>query len=230
MNWFYDEYRYAGVDYTNPEQVAVYDKRHQRFRDYKKSTEAILARLGLGAKHTVIDLGCGTGAFIVHAAPQVKWVYAVDVSTPMMDFARQKVAAAGITNVSFHRGGFLTYEHADEPVDAIISVAALHHLPDMWKGVALLRCYEMLKPGGQFYLYDVVFPMKKDYAAPLQKWVDEFTAKVGPEFTSEIETHIRDEYSTYDWVMEGMLRRAGFHIESAEYNDSFGATYVCKKC
>lgn len=229
MNWFYDEYRYAGVDYTNPEQVAVYDQRHQRFRDYKKATEAILARLGLGAEHTVIDLGSGTGAFLVNAAPHLKRIYAVDVSLPMLDYARHKVEQAGLTNVSFHHGGFLTYQHTTEAVDAIISVAALHHLPDMWKGVALLRCYEMLKPGGQFYLYDIVFPFAKDYAAPLQGWIDDFVAKVGPEFAPEVETHIRDEFSTYDWVMEGLLRRAGFSIQSAEYNDGFGATYLCKK-
>ncbi|MFZ6026774.1 MAG: class I SAM-dependent methyltransferase [Chloroflexota bacterium] len=229
MNWLYDEYRYAGIDYTDPEQVAVYDQRHQRFRDYQKATQAILARLELGAGHTVIDLGSGTGAFALHAAPHVKQIYAVDVSIPMLDYARQKTERAALSNVSFHHGGFLTYRHTAEPVDAIVSVAALHHLPDMWKGVALLRCYEMLKPGGRLYLYDVVFPFVRDYAAPLQGWVDDFVAKVGPEFALEVETHIRDEFSTYDWVMEGLLRRAGFHIESAEYNDGFGATYLCKK-
>jgi putative AdoMet-dependent methyltransferase len=228
-NWFYDEFRYAGVDYTNPEQVAVFDQRHQRFRDYKKSTEAILACLKLGREDSVIDMGAGTGAFVLHAAPHVKTVYAVDVSAPMLDYARQKVDAAGLTNVVFCHAGFLTYQHTAEPADAIVSVAALHHLPDMWKGVALLRCYEMLRPSGQFYLYDVVFPFAKDYATPLQGWIDDFVAKVGLEFASEVETHIRDEFSTYDWVMEGLLRRAGFSIQSAEYNDGFGATYLCKK-
>src|SRR5512145_3182188 len=96
-NWLYNEFRYAGVDYTDPEQVAVYDQRHQRFRDYKKATEAILARLGLGPEHTVIDMGSGTGAFTIHAALHVKTVYAVDVSLPMLDYTRQKAKAAGLT-------------------------------------------------------------------------------------------------------------------------------------
>jgi hypothetical protein len=42
----------------------------------------------------------------------------------------------------------------------------------------------------------------------------------------EAEAHIRDEYSTYDWVMEGLLNRAGFCIDKAEYADGYGATYV----
>ena len=35
QNWLYDEFSHSGVDYADPDQVAVYDKSHQRFRDYK---------------------------------------------------------------------------------------------------------------------------------------------------------------------------------------------------
>jgi hypothetical protein len=58
-NWFYNEFKYSGVDYTDPGQVAVYDKRHQRFRDYKKFAKTVMARLGLEPDATVIDLGVG---------------------------------------------------------------------------------------------------------------------------------------------------------------------------
>jgi hypothetical protein len=53
--------------------------------------------------------------------------------------------------------------------------------------------------------------------------------KVGADFAAEAETHIRDEYSTYDWVMEGFLERAGFQIDRAEYADGLGATFLCTK-
>ena len=36
---------------------------HQRFRDYRKETGAIIAALGLGPDSSVIDMGCGTGGF-----------------------------------------------------------------------------------------------------------------------------------------------------------------------
>ena len=54
-------------------------------------------------------------------------------------------------------------------------------------------------------------------------------AAVGPEFAAEVESHIRDEYSTYDWVMEEFLARAGFRIDSAGYADGFTATYLCTR-
>ena len=41
--------------------------------------------------------------------------------------------------------------------------------------------------------------------------------------------HVRNEYSTFDWVMEEMLYRAGFDIESADYGENFMAVYVCRK-
>ena len=88
----------------------------------------------------------------------------------------------------------------------------------------------MLKPGGRFYLFDVVFPAEiEGYEARLDEWVRSTAERIGPGCAAEAETHIRDEYSTYDWIMEGLLERAGFRIDRVQYNDSFGAIYVCTK-
>jgi putative AdoMet-dependent methyltransferase len=229
-NWFYDEIKQAGVDYSDPAQVAVYDNRHQKFRDYQKGAEAIIEAVKIGPEHTVIDMGVGTGAFSLYAAPHCKTIYAVDVSPVMLEFTRQKAEKAGLTNIVFCQGGFLTYEHQAPAVDAIVSVAVLHHLPDFWKLVGLRRIIQMMKPGGRLYLFDVVFPVEmREYETEFEKWVSSMTEAVGLEFAAEIETHIRDEYSTYDWVMEEFLARAGFRIDNAEYVDGFGATYLCTK-
>jgi putative AdoMet-dependent methyltransferase len=228
--WFFDEMKHAGVDYSDPMQVAVYDSRHQKFRDYQKDAEAIINTLKLGQERTVLDMGAGTGAFVLNAAPHCKTVYAVDVSPVMLDYTRQKAEKAGLTNIVFCHGGFLTYEHQAPAVDAVVSVAALHHLPDFWKGVGLWRVAQMLKSGGKLYLFDVVFPAEVvDYETRFTGWVGAMAEAVGVDFAAEAETHIRDEYSTYDWVMEGLLKRAGFDIDDAKVADGFGATYLCTK-
>jgi len=228
--WFYNEIQHSGVDYSDPAQVAVYDERHEKFRDYEKATEAVLQRLALGPEHTVIDMGAGTGAFALHVARRCKWVYAVDISQAMLDYARQKAERAALNNISFCHGGFLTYEHTAEPVDAIISAAALHHLPDFWKQVALRRLTAMLKPGGKFYLFDIVFPGDLDgYEACFDAWEKDIREKTNVEFAAEVATHIRDEHSTFDWIMESLLERAGFRIDTAEYGEGFGATYICTR-
>ena len=201
---------------------------HQRFRDYEKDSDAIIKLLDLDSNSTVIDMGAGTGAFALHAAKHCRKVYAVDVSSAMLERCRKKSEEMGLSNVLYCHGGFLTYDHEAEPADAIVSIAVLHHLPDFWKLVALRRAAGMLKKGGRFFLFDIVFPSAaEDLEDKLDGWVRSIAKQSGHELAAEAEIHIREEYSTYDWVMEGLLKRAGFEIESAEYGDGFQATYVC---
>jgi ubiquinone/menaquinone biosynthesis C-methylase UbiE len=228
--WTYDEMKQTGVDYSSVEQVQRYDDVHQKFRDYEKDSDAIIKLLGLDSKSTVIDMGAGTGAFTLHAAKHCRKVYAVDVSPAMLERCRKKGEEIGLSNVLYCHGGFLTYNHEAEPADAMVSIAALHHLPDFWKLAGLTRAAEMLKAGGRFFLFDIVFPSAaEDMGGRLDAWVRSTALQSGPELAAEAEIHIREEYSTYGWVMEGLLKRAGFEIESAEYGDGFQATYVCIK-
>ncbi len=156
--WWYEETDPAGVDYSSAKLVQRYDDRHQKLRDYEKNSEIIINRLGLDTDSTVIDLGAGTGAFALHAAKHCQKVYAVDVSATMLDYCRTKGETAGLWNIVYCHGGFLTYEHDAAPVDAIVSIFVLHHLPDFWKLVGLKRAAEMLKPDGRLFLCDIVFP------------------------------------------------------------------------
>ena len=46
---------------------------------------------------------------------------------------------------------------------------------------------------------------------------------------AEIEEHARDEHSTFTWLLEPMMVRAGFEIERAEYSvDGFSAQYIAR--
>lgn len=226
VEWLYDEYKYCGVDFSDNAVVDRYDKQHGSFRDFKAESEAVISLLGLGPEDTVIDLGCGTGGIIIHIAEHVKKIHAVDISQAMLARCADKCSAAGITNVEFHRGGFLSYQHEGEHADAVISQVALHHLPDMWKQVALIRCFDMLKPGGRFLLVDVVFSFApRDYSAAIEKWLDRQKHHTGQGAV----THIRQEYSTFDWIIKELLQRAGFVIESVRERDSFIQAYVCSK-
>ncbi len=226
--WTYDEMKQTGVDYSGIEQVQRYDDMHQKFRDYEKNSDAIIKILDLDSNSTVIDMGAGTGAFTLYAAKHCKKVYAVDISLAMLNLCRIKCDRIGLSNISYCHSGFLTYDHEADPADAMVSIASLHHLPDFWKLVGLTRAAEMLKAGGRFFLFDIVFPSAADdMEGKLNAWVRSITEQSGPELAAEAKIHIRDEYSTYDWVMEGLLERAGFKIESAEYSEGFQATYVC---
>jgi hypothetical protein len=43
----------------------------------------------------------------------------------------------------------------------------------------------------------------------------------------ELETHVREEYSTFAWILEGLLERAGFDIFEGEDPMPEHAEYLC---
>ena len=55
-------------------------------------------------------------------------------------------------------------------------------------------------------------------------------AAAGGEFLRrDAEEHFRDEYSAYDWVMDGLLSRSGFTIRSKLMDSGVIGTYICAK-
>lgn len=230
-NWLYDEFKHCGVDYSKVKQAEMYDDRHQKFRDYKKEFKEMLEFLELqnAENKTVVDLGCGTGATSLYAAALFKAVYAVDVSDVMIERAKRKIER-DVPNLKFVNAGFLSYEHEGEPVDLVITKAAFHHLPDFWKQIALLRINRILKMGGLLYIHDVVFQFDPQaYVGKINSWISGFEKVAGEEFKSEVETHIWDEYSTFGWVLKGMLEKAGFAVEKCRSADDFVSEYACRK-
>jgi ubiquinone/menaquinone biosynthesis C-methylase UbiE len=229
--WIYDEFKHCGVDYSKARQAGVYDDRHQKFRDYAHEFKVMMDFLGIRKAEgmTVVDMGCGTGATALFAAGLFKTVYAVDVSEAMLERAQAKPGGT-VPNLVFVHAGFLSYEHAGEPVDLVITKAALHHLPDFWKQIALIRINRMMKMGGLLYIHDVVFQFDPQaYAGRIDAWISGFEKVAGEEFRLEVEAHIRDEYSTFGWIMQGLLEKAGFAIEQCRSNDGFMTEYACRK-
>jgi ubiquinone/menaquinone biosynthesis C-methylase UbiE len=228
--WRYNETKPCGFNFNNFLLARIYDTYHQMFRDYRREAEQIVAALGCDASATVLDMGCGTGAFALHGAPHYRRIYAVDIAQAMLNRARRKARKAGLTNIEFRRGGFLTYEHRAEPVDAIVSTLALHHLPDFWKLVGLHRLACMLQPGGRLYLLDVVFSFDAAHCETgITRFIEKMSLDTGPDGRAASESHVREEYSTCSWIMEGLLERAGFQIDDADYRDEFLAAYVCTR-
>jgi len=228
--WQYDETKSCGAKFNSLMCARKYDKQHQKFRDYQKECREIIALLDLDSQRTVMDIGCGTGAFAINAARYLRKVYAVDISDAMLKYARKKAARAKLNNIDFFQGGFLTHQHCAEPVDAVVSVLVLHHLPDFWKLIGLRRLGRMLKTNGKLYLYDVVYSFDVEhYEMYFDRFIQSAVGRVGDEMKKGMEVHFRREYSTFGWVMEGLIEKAGFEIETADYKDDFFAAYLCTK-
>jgi RimJ/RimL family protein N-acetyltransferase/2-polyprenyl-3-methyl-5-hydroxy-6-metoxy-1,4-benzoquinol methylase len=223
-----DELALAGPEHLDPAYVSGYDRKAA----FDPAQDlAVLRARGVGPDSTLIDLGAGTGTFALAAAPNCKRVVAVDVSPAMVETIRARAAAAGAHNVVAVRAGFLTYAHDGDPAAAIYTRNALHHLPDTWKAVALRRMADLLASGGTLRLRDLVFSFAPaDAESGIRRWIDATAvadAAVG--WTrAELETHVRNEHSTFTWLLEPMLARAGFEILDSAYAPSGAyADYTC---
>lgn len=227
--WFLDEGTHAGDEHLDPAYVATYD--HKARVDPSEDL-ALLRTLGLNDNGVLVDVGAGSGNFVLAAAPLCRRVVAVDISPTMLGTLRAKAAARGLKNIEGVQGGFLTYVHQGDPADVVYSRHALHHLPDFWKAMALVRMSSILRPGGVLRLRDLVYSCEpRDIARVIEPWLAAAAARPEDGWTrQELETHVREEYSPFSWALEAMLEHVGFQIQQAEYDASrIYAAYTCVK-
>jgi SAM-dependent methyltransferase len=99
-----------------------------------------------------VDLGCGTGLHTAMLAERYQEVLAVDVSGPMVDFARRRRPEP---NVSYQQRDLRAVEPAtDGRFDLVFSAYTLHHVAGF--SSALYRMRELVRPGGRVLLVDLV--------------------------------------------------------------------------
>jgi ubiquinone/menaquinone biosynthesis C-methylase UbiE len=227
--WMLDELANAGRENLDPAHVSRYDAKE----DAGALAEVDLLRgWGLDEHTHVVDIGAGTGQFTLAAAATCERVVAVDVSPVMLDLLRGKLATTERSNVELVRAGFLTYEHSGRPADVVYTRYALHHLPDFWKAIALRRIHDLLRSGGVLRLSDVVYHFEPPQADErVEAWCATIAEQTSADSWSraDLEEHVRDEHSTFTWLLEPMLEHAGFTIEDATYSpDGIFATYLAR--
>jgi FkbM family methyltransferase len=227
VKWYLDETAHAGPEHLDVAYVAGYDRKAQVD---PSADVAHLVELGLGKDSTLIDMGAGTGMMALAAAPLCKRVVAVDVSPAMLGALRREVNQRGLRNVECVQAGFLSYEHQGELADFVYSRHALHQIPDFWKAIALRRIADILRAGGILRLRDLFLSCQvHEVDAVVEAWLAGAAEDPQAGWTrTELETHLREEYSTFTWLFDEMLRRAGFAIHEASSTQSqIYAAYTC---
>ena len=220
-DWFYNERGRIGLE---PAVASI----HGRHDDNDLRARSALTMLGVRKGWRVADIGCGNGVLATEAALMGAEVDAVDISPAMLALAKVYAGdrKAGIRTQS---AGLLSFAYQPNSYDLIVSEFTLHHLPDFWKAVALSRIFGALKPGANFYLRDIVFVSMPDGSErDVVEWAD-FNIKNHDFERGSVVTHMRDEYSTFGWVVERMLTEVGFTLVSADYHAPLHGTYLLQK-
>ena len=112
--------------------------------------DALLDTAHLAPGDRVLDIGCGCGATTLGAARVVApagEVHGVDLSAPMLDVARQRAEAAGLTNVHLEQADAQTHQLPRRFIDVAISRFGTMFFAD--PGAAFANLAPSLQPGGR---------------------------------------------------------------------------------
>ncbi len=120
----------------------------------RPSTERVFRKAGIAEGMRVLDLGCGAGDVSFLAAELVGpagSVVGIDVDPHVLDVARNRANAGGLTTVTFEEGAIESYT-ATQPFDAVVGrfvliyqadpVASLRHVSSLVKDGGLVVMQE----------------------------------------------------------------------------------------
>lgn len=182
---------------------AAYQKKLDKTREYFKPDMEVL------------EIGCGTGSTALAHAPYVGHIRASDLSTRMIEIARDKAKAAGIVNVTFEASSVEGLDVPDASVDVVMAHNILHLLEDRERAIADI--HTMLRPGGVFVsstacIGDMMLPLR--LIIPVGRWLRLFPlVKI---------------FSVTE--LQGSLENAGFEIDYEwQPKKSAAAFMVCRK-
>jgi SAM-dependent methyltransferase len=113
-------------------------------------SDAMLDAAELQPGERVLDIGCGNGSTTIEAATRVRpggAVVGVDVSPPMLAFARKRATAANLTEAEFVQADAQVYALDGASFDAVISRNGLMFFED--PDAAFVNLARALRPGGR---------------------------------------------------------------------------------
>ena len=111
------------------------------------------------ARHTVVDVGAGTGLLSLAIAERAARVWAIDSSPAMGEYLRVKASSADLHNVETVLASAVSLPLVDEVADLVVSNYCLHELRRAEKYRALAEARRVLKPGGRIVIGDMMFSL-----------------------------------------------------------------------
>src|SRR3954452_23778787 len=187
--------------------------------------ELVCTKLGLREGERVLDVGCGWGSFLMHAASRYG-VEAVGItlSEPQAELARRRVDKAGLggrieIRVQDYR------ELAGESFDAVASIGMVEHVGEAQIDRYAEQLASMLRPGGRLLNHGISRlmhrtteggPFSERYVPPDGETPDVSRVMLGLERAGFIVRHVEEFGSDYAETLRHWIRNLDENRERAE--------------
>jgi tRNA (cmo5U34)-methyltransferase len=178
----------------------------------------------------VLDLGCGAGNNTIRLIRAYSGEFACDLSDlsqPMLDRAKERIAKEKHSEIRIFEGDFRTIDFEDSHYDVILAAAVLHHLRDDhdWES-AFTKIFQMLRPGGSFWVTDLVSHESAEINDLMWKRYGAYLESLGGvAYRNEVLDYIDKEDSPRSVTYQiGLMRKVGFtSVEVLHKNSCFAA-------
>jgi cyclopropane-fatty-acyl-phospholipid synthase len=148
--WLDQSMAYSCAYFSKPEEDL--DSAQERKLDY------ICRKLRLRPGERLLDIGCGWGALVMHAAAQYG-VEAVGItlSVPQAEMARERLREAGLNDrCRVEVSDYRDIDH-DQQYDKIVSVGMFEHVGEALLPEYFHRAWDLLRPGGVFLNHGIAY-------------------------------------------------------------------------
>jgi cyclopropane-fatty-acyl-phospholipid synthase len=187
--------------------------------------ELVCRKLELEPGQRVLDVGCGWGSFVIHAANR-HGVEAVGItlSEPQAELARERAAAAGLSDrveirVQDYR------ELAGEDFDAVASIGMVEHVGEAQIDLYAGQLASMLRPGGRLLNHGISRlrhgrveggPFSERYVFPDGETLHVSRVILALERAGFVAQHVEEFGADYAETLRHWVRNLDRNLERAE--------------
>jgi ubiquinone/menaquinone biosynthesis C-methylase UbiE len=113
---------------------------------------------GISADDTLLDIACGTGDWALFCAKKIKHVYGIDISSNMLELAKNKADECNLSNILFKEGDVCNI-NTNNNFSLITCRSAFHHFTNYIN--VFIEMKRLCSNGGKIAIQDIV--TYKDY-------------------------------------------------------------------
>lgn len=178
----------------------------------------------------VLDIGCGAGNNTIRLLRRYSGSFdcdLCDLSPAMLARAKERLSMEEAGTIRIFEGDFRRVGFAENSYDVVLAAAVLHHLRDdnEWES-AFRLIYNVLRPGGSFWITDLVAHEHPEVQALMWNRYGEYLEGIGgPGYRQKVFEYIDQEDSPRPVTYQlELMRQVGFRsIDLLHKNSCFAA-------